>query len=97
MKESALKRLKQIGNLFQNKNQTCGVYLLRIESIKPENDVYFFKAQTFKTLAAYLIQRFLSPRQVHVGQGLPEILLGRQWLKNRRLVVDMPLGLLTLG
>ncbi|WP_325078167.1 hypothetical protein [Sphaerospermopsis aphanizomenoides] len=34
---------------------------------------------------------------VHVGQGLPEILLGRQWLKNRRLVVDISLGLLTLG
>ena len=33
---------------------------------------------------------------VHVGQGLPEILLGRQWLKNRRLVVDISLGVLTL-
>ncbi|GAB1539716.1 hypothetical protein NUACC21_23830 [Scytonema sp. NUACC21] len=34
---------------------------------------------------------------VHVGEGLTEVLLGRQWLKNRRLVVDMPSGLLTLG
>lgn len=34
---------------------------------------------------------------VHVGDGVPEILLGRQWLKNRRLIVDMALGILTLG
>ncbi|BAZ47423.1 hypothetical protein NIES4103_00240 [Nostoc sp. NIES-4103] len=33
---------------------------------------------------------------VHVGQGLSEVLLGRQWLKNRRLVVDMPSNVLTL-
>ncbi|MEC4812067.1 MAG: aspartyl protease [Scytonema sp. PMC 1069.18] len=34
---------------------------------------------------------------VHVGTGLTEVLLGRQWLKNRRLVVDISSGLLTLG
>lgn len=34
---------------------------------------------------------------VHVGFGVPEVLLGRQWLKTRRLVVDMASGLLTLG
>lgn len=34
---------------------------------------------------------------VHVGDGVPEILLGRQWLKTRRLIVDMALGILTLG
>ena len=34
---------------------------------------------------------------VHVGQGLSEVLLGRQWLKTRRLVVDMLLSVLTLG
>ncbi|MGA9379273.1 MAG: aspartyl protease [Phormidium sp.] len=34
---------------------------------------------------------------VHVGNGVPEILIGRQWLKSRRLVVDMLLGILTLG
>ncbi len=33
---------------------------------------------------------------VHVGDGVPEILIGRQWLKNRRLVVDMSAGILTL-
>ena len=33
---------------------------------------------------------------VHVGEGVPEILIGRQWLKNRRLVVDMSAGILTL-
>ena len=34
---------------------------------------------------------------VHVGQEVPEVLLGRQWLKNRRLVVDMSSKVLTLG
>ncbi|MDF0553526.1 aspartyl protease [Kamptonema sp. UHCC 0994] len=34
---------------------------------------------------------------VHVRDGVPEILIGRQWLKTRRLIVDMPLGILTLG
>jgi predicted aspartyl protease len=34
---------------------------------------------------------------VHVGEGLPEPLLGRQWLQTRKLVVDMPSGVLTLG
>jgi len=33
---------------------------------------------------------------VHVGDGVPEILIGRQWLKTRRLVVDMSAGILTL-
>lgn len=34
---------------------------------------------------------------VYAGNGVPEVLLGRQWLKNKRLLVDMPLLLLTLG
>ncbi len=34
---------------------------------------------------------------VHVGKGLSEVLLGRQWLTTRRLLVDMPQRLLTLG
>ncbi|MCL1470967.1 aspartyl protease [Argonema antarcticum] len=34
---------------------------------------------------------------VHVGDGVPEILIGRQWLKSRRLVVDMQSNVLTLG
>ncbi|WP_333192070.1 MULTISPECIES: hypothetical protein [Microcoleaceae] len=33
---------------------------------------------------------------VHVGAGVPEILIGRQLLKNRRLVVDISAGILTL-
>jgi predicted aspartyl protease len=33
---------------------------------------------------------------VHVCDGVPEILIDRQWLKNRRLVVDMSAGILTL-
>ena len=34
---------------------------------------------------------------VHAGDRITEFLLGRQWLKTRRLVVDMPLDILTLG
>ena len=34
---------------------------------------------------------------VHVGEGLTEVLLGRQWLQSKRLVVDMPSSVLTLG
>ncbi len=34
---------------------------------------------------------------VHVGNGLSEVLIGLQWLKSRRLVVDMSSGELTLG
>lgn len=33
---------------------------------------------------------------VHIGDGVPEILIGRQLLKNRRLVVDISAGVLTL-
>ncbi|MBD1940683.1 aspartyl protease [Microcoleus sp. FACHB-68] len=33
---------------------------------------------------------------VHAGEEVPEILIGRQWLKTRRLVADMPAGVLTL-
>ena len=33
---------------------------------------------------------------VHVGAGVPEVLIGRQWLKNRRLVVNISAGVLTL-
>ena len=33
---------------------------------------------------------------VYAGDGVPEILLGRQWLKNKRLVVDIPSDILTL-
>jgi clan AA aspartic protease len=34
---------------------------------------------------------------VHIGKDLSEVLLGRQWLKNKRLIVDMALEVLTLG
>lgn len=40
-------------------------------------------------------QEFNIP--VYAGDGVSELLLGRQWLKNRRLVVDFPAGVLTLG
>ena len=33
---------------------------------------------------------------VHVGAGVPEFLIGRQLLKNRRLVVDISAGVLIL-
>ncbi len=34
---------------------------------------------------------------VYAGEGVTEFLLCRQWLKTRRLVVDIPSGILTLG
>ena len=34
---------------------------------------------------------------VHAGEGVPEVLIGRQWLKTLLLLVDMPSGVLTLG
>jgi len=34
---------------------------------------------------------------VYGGDGVPEVLLGRQWLKNKRLVVDILSNILTLG
>jgi predicted aspartyl protease len=34
---------------------------------------------------------------VYAGDGVPEFLLGRKWLRTRRLVVDLPSGVLTLG
>lgn len=40
-------------------------------------------------------QEFVIP--VHAGVGIPEVLLGLQWLEVRRLVVDRPQGILTLG
>ena len=33
---------------------------------------------------------------VYAGDVVPEVLLGRQWLKNKRLVVDIPSDILTL-
>ena len=40
-------------------------------------------------------QEFTIP--VHAGAGIPEVLLGLQWLETRRLVVDRLQKLLTLG
>ena len=40
-------------------------------------------------------QEFTIP--VHVGDELPEILMGLQWLQTMRLEVDFPSQLLTLG
>lgn len=34
---------------------------------------------------------------IHVGREISEVLLGRQWLQTRRLLVDMSSGVLTLG
>lgn len=33
---------------------------------------------------------------VHVGDNLPEILIGSQWLDRMQLVVNKPMGILTL-
>ncbi|MDF0555244.1 hypothetical protein [Kamptonema sp. UHCC 0994] len=40
-------------------------------------------------------QEFTIP--VHVGDELPETLIGLQWLQTMRLEVDFPSQLLTLG
>ena len=40
-------------------------------------------------------QEFIVP--VHAGAGIPEVLLGLQWLETRRLFVDRPQFVLTLG
>ena len=34
---------------------------------------------------------------VHIGPDIPETLMGLQWLTTKRLVVDLPLFVLTLG
>jgi predicted aspartyl protease len=34
---------------------------------------------------------------VHVGKGLTEVLLGRQWLQSKELIVNMSKQILTLG
>jgi clan AA aspartic protease len=34
---------------------------------------------------------------IHVGTELTEVLLGRKWLVDRKLVIDLPSGVLTLG
>jgi predicted aspartyl protease len=39
-------------------------------------------------------QEFTVP--VHVGDELPEILIGSQWLESMQLVVNKPQGILTL-
>ncbi len=39
-------------------------------------------------------QEYIVP--VHAGAGVPEVLLGLQWLRAQRLVLDFPQGLLTL-
>jgi predicted aspartyl protease len=51
-------------------------------------DIYVGKVRIDK-------QEFHIP--VCVGEEVTDILLGRQWLKTRRLVVDIPSGTLTLG
>ena len=51
-------------------------------------DIYVGKVQIDQ-------QEFEIP--ICVGEEVTEILLGRQWLKTRRLVVDMSKGILTLG
>jgi clan AA aspartic protease len=51
-------------------------------------DIYVGKVQIDQ-------QEFEIP--ICVGEEVTDILLGRQWLKTRRLVVDMSKGILTLG
>ena len=40
-------------------------------------------------------QEFNVP--VVAGDAIPEVLIGMEWLKTKRLVIDLPGGVLTLG
>ena len=60
---------------------------LRTASGEAEFDIYVGKVRIDG-------QDFDIP--VYAGNEVTEVLLGRQWLKNGRLVVDLPLGVLTL-
>jgi predicted aspartyl protease len=58
-------------------------------------------AQGNATLSIYVGKVRIDEQEfdipAYAGEGVPEILLGRQWLKTRQLLVDMPSGVLTLG
>ncbi len=62
--------------------------VMRMAQGESSFDIYAGKVRIDK-------QEFNIP--VYAGEEVTEILLGRQWLKTRRLVVDMPSGVLTLG
>lgn len=67
----------------------------------------YFERQTMMTakgetdfriyLGQVKLDEQISDIPVHVGDGVGEFLLGRKWLKSRRLLVDMASGILTLG
>lgn len=61
---------------------------MRMAKGEAEFDVYLGKVRIDG-------QEFDIP--VYAGEGVTEFLLGRQWLKTKRLVVDFPSGVLTLG
>ncbi|RUT01089.1 hypothetical protein DSM106972_070950 [Dulcicalothrix desertica PCC 7102] len=68
--------------------QYLGERDMRLAKGQSKFDIYLGKVR---------VDRQVFDIPVHVGQGVSEILLGRQWLKSKRLLVDMALGILTLG
>ena len=69
------------GNVYENKQ--CGLPFGDVKF-----DIYIGKIR-------FGGQEYDIP--VHVGTDLSEVLLGRQWLKNMRLIVDISSNVLTLG
>ncbi|MEG3846478.1 aspartyl protease [Microcoleus sp. herbarium19] len=67
------------------------IYIRRQKMITAKGEFYF---DLYAGKIKIDNQEFDIP--VHLGDGVPEVLIGRQWLKNRRLVVDMAAGVLTL-
>ncbi len=67
------------------------IYVRRQKMITARGEFYF---DIYAGKVRIEGQEFDIP--VHVGAGVPEVLIGRQLLKNRRLVVDISARILTL-
>ncbi len=65
-----------------------GKQMLRMAKGESNFDIYLGKVRIDG-------QEFDIP--VYAGEGVTEFLLGRQWLKTKRVLVDFPSGILTLG
>jgi predicted aspartyl protease len=66
------------------------------------DDAYPMKtAQGETDFNAYLGTVQIDGQEFHIpvigGDNIPEVLIGMEWLRTKRLVVDLPAGVLTLG
>jgi predicted aspartyl protease len=66
-----------------------------------DNDYPMKTAQGETDFNVYLGSVQIDGQQFNIpvvgGDGIPEILIGMEWLKTKRLVVDLVAGVLTLG